>query len=148
MNMNTYDPNYIPKKSYAIVGQKAIVLNTEKKILVLQRSEKSGLGGKWSLPGGALEQGEDPLVSIQREIDEETQLIVNDLKPFYVRSYLSDDGDFVVIIGYVCIVQSGKAVLNWEHDDFKWLLKKEALEMNLTVDGRTFIESFDNSQSC
>lgn len=146
--MNTYDPNYIPKKSYAIVGQKAIVLNTEKKILVLQRSEKSGLGGKWSLPGGALEQGEDPLVSIQREIDEETQLIVNDLKPFYVRSYLSDDGDFVVIIGYVCIVQSGKAVLNWEHDDFKWLLKKEALEMNLTVDGRTFIESFDNSQSC
>jgi 8-oxo-dGTP diphosphatase len=130
------------------VGQKAIVLNPENKILVPQRSEKSGLAGKWSFPGGALEQGEDPLVSIQREIIEETQLIVNELKPFHVKSYLSDDGDFVVIIGYVCVLQTGKVVLNWEHDDFKWLSKKEVLEMNLTNDGRTFIESFDNSQSC
>jgi ADP-ribose pyrophosphatase YjhB (NUDIX family) len=30
---------------------KAIVINTDKKILLLQRSEKSGSGGKWSFPG-------------------------------------------------------------------------------------------------
>jgi len=142
--MNTYDPNYVPKKSFAIVGQKVIILNPRNQILLLQRSEKSGLGDKWSLPGGALEHNEEPFGAIKREIDEETQLVVKEIKPFHVKSYLNDDGDFVVIIGYVCQTDSEAVQLNWEHDDYKWLSKQEALKLNLTPDGKTFIESFNN----
>lgn len=145
--MNTYNPNFTPKKSFAIVGQKAIILNPQKEILVLQRSEKSGAGGKWSLPGGALEYDENPYEAIQREIDEETQLTVSDIRPFHIKSYLNKDEDFVVIVGYVCKAMSEKVELNWEHDDFKWLSKEEALGLDLTEDGKTFIENFNIEQS-
>lgn len=140
--MNDYDPNYVPQKSFALVGQKAIVLNSENKILVLQRSEKSGAGGKWSLPGGALEHGEEPFAAIKREVDEETQLQVSEIKPYHIKSSINKE-DFVVIIGYRCKTNSDQVQLNWEHDDFRWLTKEDALKLELTPDGKTFIEHFD-----
>src|SRR5438105_1023548 len=113
--MSNYDPNFVPKKTYALVGQKAIVLNNQKQILVLQRSEKSGAGGKWSLPGGALEFNEEPFAAIEREIKEETQLEVSNVKPFNLRSYTTKEKDFVLIVGYQCEANSENVVLNWEH---------------------------------
>lgn len=144
--MYNYDPNYIPKKSFALVGQKAIVLDSDKKILVIQRSEKSG-GGKWSLPGGALEYKEEPYAAIQREINEETQLRVTSVKPFHLKSSLNKKREYVVIIGYVCKTNSKDVQLNWEHDDFNWLNKKEALKLDLTSDGKIFIERFGDLQN-
>jgi len=142
--MSDYDPNYIPKKTYARLGQKAIILDEQNKILVLQRSEKSGAGGKWSLPGGAIDFGEEPLVSIKREIEEETQLKVRDCKVFTFRSYIHTDNDHIIMIGWSCKSDGDKPTLNWEHDDYKWLTKEEALELELTEDGRFFIEHFEN----
>lgn len=141
--MSNYDPNYIPTKSFALVGQKAIVLNKNQNILVLQRSEKSGAGGKWSLPGGALEQAENPFLAIQREIGEETELTVKNVRPFHIESYM-DKEDFVVIVGYVCLTDMDNIKLNWEHVDFQWVSKKDALNLDLTSDGRKFIERFNN----
>lgn len=142
--MSDFDPNYIPKKSFSLIGQKAIVLNKGNKILVLQRSKKSGAGGKWALPGGALEFNEDPYKAIKREIEEETQLEVIDIKPFHLRSYVTDDKDFVLIIGYQCKAGSENVILNWEHDNFKWLPKEEAVALELTEDGRYFLEHFNS----
>jgi 8-oxo-dGTP diphosphatase len=124
------------------VGQKAIILNNQKHILVLQRSEKSGNGGKWSLPGGGLEINEDPLESIEREIIEETELKVENLEPVRSRTYIKDNNS-VLILGYECKTSSDSVVLNWEHDSFKWLTKDEAVKLDLTEDGRFFIENFD-----
>jgi 8-oxo-dGTP diphosphatase len=144
--MSDYDPNYVPKKTYALVGQKAIVLNSQKQILVLQRSEKSGAGGKWSLPGGALEDKEEPYAAIEREIKEETELSVSEIKPFYLRTYTnSKDNDFVLIVGYQCNSDGESVTLNWEHDNYKWLSKEEALMLDLTEDGRFLIEHFDSN---
>lgn len=140
--MNEYDPNYIPQKTYVLIGQKAIVLNKKNQILLLQRSEKSGNGGKWSLPGGALEFQEDPFDSIKREIEEETQLKVSKLKPFSVRSYLTQANDFVVVMGYSCFAYGETVVLNWEHDDYKWLEKHKAFQLDLSEDGIFFLKAF------
>lgn len=141
--MSDYDPNFILQKAYALVGQKAVIVNSEKKILVLQRSVKSGGVGKWSLPGGALEKGEEALESLKREINEEISLQVLTIKPFTVRSYITEENDFVVIIGYECQTTTGKLVLNWEHTAYQYLTKEEALKLNLTDDGRFFIEHFE-----
>ena len=140
--MSDYDPNYIPKKTYTLVGQKAIIQNSQKQILVLQRSEKSGAGGKWSLPGGGLEFKEDPYIGIEREIEEETQLKVENIKPFGLRTYTTKENDFVLMIGYRCQAVSENVKLNWEHDSYKWLTVEEALELGLTEDGRFFIACF------
>jgi len=140
--MNDYDPNRVPEKSYFLVGQKAIILNGQNQILVLQRSEKTKGEGKWSLPGGAMEHNETPIDSIKREIMEETMLEVTDIKQFSFKSY-EYKGDSVLIIGYKCKAKSEDVTLNWEHDDYKWLTKGEALKLELTEDGKYFIEQFE-----
>ncbi|MCH7730219.1 NUDIX domain-containing protein [Patescibacteria group bacterium] len=139
--MNDYDPDFSPKKSYHLVGGKAIILDKDRKILVLQRSDKTKGGGKWSLPGGAMEHNETPLDSIRREIMEETKLEVTDIKMFSLKSY-SYKGDSVLIIGYVCGAESDEIILNWEHANYKWLTKDEALKLDLTQDGKYFLEQF------
>lgn len=141
--MNDYDPNHVQNKTYVRVGQKAIVLNSQNKFLVLLRSNKTDASGKWSLPGGALEDSEDAYVSIQREINEETGLQVSDIKPYYLRSYSTNENDNVLIIGYICTANSENVSVNWEHDSYRWVSKLEALQLELTDDGRYFIEHFD-----
>lgn len=139
---NSFDPNYVPTKSYALVGQKAIVLNAGK-ILILHREEKPGVESLWSLPGGGLDDGENPFEGIMREITEETQLRVTDLKPYFLKSYKNKNNDFCVIVGYTCKADTPEKIkLNWEHSEFKWLSKDEAIKLNLTPDARTFLENF------
>jgi 8-oxo-dGTP pyrophosphatase MutT (NUDIX family) len=131
--MNNYDPNFKPVKQYTIVGQKVVISNGEDKILLLKRSNKSGAGSKWSIAGGGLDKGEQSEAGILREIEEETQITVSELKPFFVKTYMSND-DFIVIIGYKAKYKSGEVVLNWEHDAYQWVSKEEALTMDLTPD--------------
>ncbi|MBT6755762.1 MAG: NUDIX hydrolase [Candidatus Pacebacteria bacterium] len=140
--MSNYDPNFKPVKQYAIVGQKVVISNSEGKILLLQRSNKSGAGGKWSIAGGGLDKGEKSEDGILREIKEEIQITVSDLRPFFVKSYMNND-DFIVIIGYEAKYKSGEVALNWEHDDYQWVSKKEALAMDLTPDARDLISEWE-----
>jgi len=138
--MSKYDPNFKSEKVYTIVGQKIIISNKNNEILLLQRSEKSGGGGKWSIPGGALENGENSEKGILREVEEETQITVNYPRPFYVRTYFNKSADFVVIIAYRAFYRGGQVILNWEHDQFKWVSKDAALSMNLTPDALDIIK--------
>jgi 8-oxo-dGTP diphosphatase len=140
--MNNYDPNFISQKNYVLVGQKAIITHKDK-ILILQRSEKAGAKGFWSIPGGGLEKGEKARESIIREIVEETKLHVSDIFPFDIKSY-EEDGDTILIIGYRTTSKSDEITLNWEHTNYKWLDKEEALKEKLTKDAKFFIKSFNN----
>lgn len=142
--MSVYDPNYVHVPVYALFGQKAIILNSQNKILLMQRSDKLGPKMQWSLPGGAIDKGEDPEEGIRREIREEAQIEVDELCPFTSRSYMNDE-DFVIILGYISRVQSDDVVLNWEHLQYKWLTVSEAIAYDLTNDARYFMEKYQES---
>ena len=132
-----FDPNFKFEPTLFVVGGKAIIRKDDK-ILLLKRSEKSG-GGGWSFPGGAVEQ-EDAIEGIGREIDEELLIKVKNIKPFSIKTYFEKRP--TIIIGYMCDYDSGEIDLNWEHDEYKWLLPKEALKMKLTPDAKFFIEEY------
>lgn len=130
MSMSNYNPNYVPQKNYFLVGQKCVVFNKEGKILLLKRSDKSG-GGGWSLIGGGLDKGEDPIESIKREAREEAQVEISDIKPIKLISF-DEDGDSVLLIFYQAKTDSEKITLNWEHDEYRWMSVDEALRENLS----------------
>lgn len=140
--MSDYDPNFQPTKQYATVGQKVVISNDQGQVLLLKRSEKAGRGGRWSLPGGGLDTGEESVASLVREITEETQVIVGELHPFYVKTYMNE-GDFIVIIAYTAKHTGGAVVLNWEHDAYQWVDVATALTMDLTPDARDIITQFN-----
>lgn len=136
-----YDPNFVAPKAYARVGQKAVIINTDGKILILKRSDKVSFSGKWDLPGGALEHSEDPSDGIRREIEEEAGIAVNQLKPFSLHSFMHND-DFMVIVGYQCEAASDVVTLSWEHTEYQWMDQEKILKLELTDNARYFVAAY------
>lgn len=105
---------------------------------MLKRSKLGG-GEGWSFPGGGLDEGEDALASIRREIREETGLDADDLRVFhvFVSAVRKDD----LVIGYTGRA-AGEVTLNWEHDEYRWMTPAEALDLHLTIHAREHVRRF------
>lgn len=138
---NDYDPNYVYKPLRFIVGVKAIITNKESKVLLLLRSQKTSMGGKWGLPGGAVEKGEDVSDSIRREIKEETKLEVENIK-LLNASTREHNSEPALILIFSCNTNQNEVTLNWEHDDFVWVAKGELEKYDTTPDAKSFINNF------
>lgn len=137
--MSNFDPNHIQKKVFARVGQKAVIYERGS-ILLMKRSIHLPRPGGWDLAGGGLDDGEDPIEGIKREIAEETGLQVKDVKPTHVCSLVSRDREFIVMIGYQAKADSRNVKLNWEHDTYKWIKKSEVARYDLPDDQRKFVD--------
>ena len=71
---------------YLMVVQ-AIIINSNKKILITKRSElKETLPLKWECTGGALQSGEDVLEGLLREINEEIGIKFQKDKAIYLKT--------------------------------------------------------------
>lgn len=90
--------NNIRQEQVTRYGAYGIIIQ-ESKLLLTQK--KSGpYKGLWGLPGGAIEFGETPEITLEREIQEETALLAKQLKLLTVMtnygSYLNDGKEFQV----------------------------------------------------
>ena len=64
----------------------AIIFDKEGRILVSQRSLNSNLyPGKWQVPGGKVEKGENCLDALKREVKEETDLEIISINNLLIR---------------------------------------------------------------
>ncbi|MEK9135395.1 MAG: NUDIX hydrolase [Patescibacteria group bacterium] len=112
------------------VSQKAIILNKEGKFLALRRSKTAPAKPlSWDLPGGELDFGEDPIKGIIREIKEETGITIKKIEPFDVEAHIATNKEFWVTIAYKTQCDEADVKLSFEHDEFKWLLPEEFLEL-------------------
>ncbi len=57
-----------------LVGVTGVIFNEQKEVLLFKHTYRSHA---WSLPGGYLESGEHPRESLEREIKEESGLVVS-----------------------------------------------------------------------
>jgi 8-oxo-dGTP pyrophosphatase MutT (NUDIX family) len=62
------------------VGARGVLLDDANRLLLIQRSDN----GRWALPAGAMELGEDIAGCAVREVWEETGLRATDLTPFAI----------------------------------------------------------------
>ncbi len=105
----TDDPRRFPSRP--IVGVGAVVID-EGRVLLVRRA-RPPLEGQWSLPGGAVEVGETLAAAVQREVLEETGLVV-DVGPIVEvldRIHVDADGAVAyhyVLIDYRCTVVGGR----------------------------------------
>ncbi len=115
-------PPFINDAPLFSVSQKAILKDKKGRILMMEKSGK----GHWDLPGGKLDEGEDMLKGIEREIQEETHLDkVNVGQIIYAgrRSFDEDGKPERVMIFYACETDQKleKIKLSDEHSDWRMM---------------------------
>ncbi len=97
------------------------------RVLVSQRKKGAHLGGVWELPGGKVEDGEDPALAVVRELREELgiEVTVDDILDVTFHRYPPRDGHperTVLLLFYRCTRTPGSpepacldvAALAWE----------------------------------
>jgi 8-oxo-dGTP diphosphatase len=101
-----------------------IISNDQGEILLLQRSKKNDvLPEYWDVPGGTLEDGEDPAVGAIREIKEEAGLDISNVKLFFQKSNIdtSKNKQFVTLIFHAKTSNTNAVINPEEHDALTWI---------------------------
>jgi 8-oxo-dGTP diphosphatase len=101
-----------------------IISNDQGEILILKRSKKNDvLPEYWDIPGGTLEDGEDPSVGAIREIKEEAGLDISNVKLFFQKSNVdaSKNKQFVTLVFHSKTSDTNVVINPEEHDAFTWI---------------------------
>jgi 8-oxo-dGTP diphosphatase len=111
---------------------RAFVINRQGKFLIIRRSlNDQSNAGEWEIPGGKLDEGQDVTHALEREVFEETGLLVRSTsRVAYYESYIVPTGPYkglpyLALIG-ICKLEKGKVVLSSEHDSFAWVNVSES----------------------
>ncbi len=100
------------------VGQKAFIERGDKLLVLIDPVH--GV----DLPGGRIQKGERNLTaSMQRELEEEVQLVIQIDRPILTWIWDKKDKNLpsVFLVGYKCNYVSGELKLSSEHSEFFWV---------------------------
>jgi 8-oxo-dGTP diphosphatase len=104
------------------------IIDNGGRVLIVKRSKNNDvLPGYWDIPGGTLEDGEDPAAGAIRETKEETGLDISDPMLFFQRSNIdkAKNKQFVTLV-FFAKYAGGEIRLNpQEHDEYAWINTKE-----------------------
>lgn len=74
------------------IAVKAFIVKDQKALLIKRRPDDVHNPGKWDIPGGRLEPGENPLDGIKRECKEEVGFDIEVAMPLDIQNFTRDDG--------------------------------------------------------
>ena len=125
-----------------VVTVGALVFNDAGEVLMVRTHKWSGL---WGIPGGKIKSGETSVDALRREIKEETNLDISEIKFVLVQDCIHSkefyrDAHFV-LLNYTAKAKPGTEVkLNDEAREFKWLSLEAALKMKLNQPTRVLLD--------
>ncbi len=123
------------------------IIQKDGKYLITRRSlDKKAFPGRWTVPGGGLEV--DDYINmprptsesqwyfavtntLKREVKEETNLEIKNIRYLLDLTFIRSDGIPVVVLSYYCDWQSDEVKLNEENIDYKWVSFEEAKNYDL-----------------
>ncbi len=113
------------QKTY--VALKALIRDNNE-FLILKKVMSDGTNPLvgWETPGGRLEEGEDLIVGLSREIQEETGLTVEILHPFHAFIVNIGQENCITGISFIAHYKDGTVTLDTkEHNAYAWKTIKE-----------------------
>lgn len=113
----------------------AVVFNEDKVLLVLRG--KPPAEKQWSIPGGCVELGETLQEAAEREITEETGIVIQAKKPIYTFDVIERDEDGRIRFHYVIVdlaadYVSGELKAGDDAVDVSWVSRKDLNNRNVS----------------
>jgi len=125
----------------------SVFIEHDGEILLLHRQDHKPQGNTWAMPAGKVDNGEDLIDALSREVEEEIGL-KTDLREYkYIEGYYVRHSGYDLIYHtyHMKVPEKPKLNLNLnEHKDFVWIKPKEALNLNLIEDEDMCIKWFYN----
>lgn len=110
-----------------VVG--ALIKDRLGRVLACRRPPGDKRSGFWEFPGGKIEEHENPLDAVEREVLEELAISVSAKKQVAKASHIYDDG-LVVLRVVDCGVVDPSLIVLKEHDMSRWLERCELDSLN------------------
>ncbi len=138
----------VPARVYPIATVGALVFNPDGLVLMVRTHKWSDL---WGIPGGKIKWGEASLDALRREIKEETNLDIDNIRFVLVQDCISSkefyrDAHFV-LLNYTAVAAAGQIViLNDEAREYRWLSLTEAAKLPLNQPTRILLDAVQTAK--
>jgi phosphoglycolate phosphatase len=131
------EPNFHP---VATVG--ALIVNEKKEVLMIHTFKWSNL---WGIPGGKIKTNERHEDALIREVKEETNLDVHDLRFIMVQDCIGSKEFYrpahFLLLNYLVQTTQSDVILNDEADDYRWVSYKEAYQLPINTPTRILLDA-------
>ncbi len=141
------------KRCYPTIGVGIVVMDKEKRILLVKRKYPPQ-AGKWSLPGGHVELGERIFDTAKRELVEETGLLGFPKGIINVDEYVVKDPSnkikkhYILIDVLMEVDDFSKLKASSDAEDAKFFFIDEALDKkDLAITTRVFLEKLKKKET-
>jgi len=118
------------RKKYPEPTVGALIFNQKGKIFLMKSYKWRN---KYVMPGGHIELGESISQALKREIKEETNLEIFDVKFLCLHEFIFDKAFFkkrhFLFLDFVCKTNSSEVKLNSEGQEYVWVSPRKALEL-------------------
>ncbi len=130
-------------KNQPVLAVRAIIPDENNSILILKRDIASKYGGQWCLPGGKMNYGQTVSESLEKEVKEETALIITEIRfLFYMDNLPENHGEDQHITLYFQCRAYGKIILNKESSEFVWIGQEQINKYDIAFNNDTAIKKF------
>jgi len=119
------------KTTQQYIAMKGLVVGPDDKILIVREAttyEDATRLGKYMLPGGRINPGENHLDALKREIKEETGLDIEPIRPVFTKEWsptIAGVKSQIIAIFYLCKPMNTEVVLSNEHDEYRWVSEQD-----------------------
>ena len=137
------------KTEFPVPTVGALIFNSSNQVFMLQTHKWSD---KWGIPGGKIRWGETAEEALRREVLEETNLSVEDIRLVLVQDAVRPTEFYrpahFLLLNYTCrALPPLNPRLNHEAQAFQWISPQEALEMNLNNPTRKLIHAVNHHRA-
>jgi ADP-ribose pyrophosphatase len=139
--INPADPKHYPDRPCLAVG--AIVFR-DGRVLLVRRGQPPA-EGEWAIPGGSVEIGETLQLAAQRELLEETGIVIQAGEPCFIFDVIQADADGRVRFHYVVIdlladYVEGSPRAGGDAADVRWVSAEELGGLTLSPKTRELLK--------
>jgi 8-oxo-dGTP pyrophosphatase MutT (NUDIX family) len=106
--------------------------------------------GLWGIPGGKIKAGESSEDALRREISEETDLPLSDIRFALVQDCIRSKEFYkpahFVLLNYIAHTKKIQVTLNAEADEYRWCTLEECYQLNLNTPTRILLDWYKKNR--